>query len=337
MCDIRKYIIIEPHMEKTKNNLRDGQNRPISGSGVLKDAEIHFLERSFNSQAEILLVDLLSFSDLGSGRIETLKKLLPKNKNIHFILKKGSLEKKFQEYELPYLLFDENFKLNKNSNKTDFDFEIKDYKNFKLKIIESRILRWIKDATITPPENNKWITLQDGTKANKWIDIKGLVRDPEKSFYIAYQIGYFLSKGYTDVELKETDGFIVANNNAVSVASLLSIFFAKPLFIIDKLGPSPRVNPKWLIEIGHALEGKKLIIIEDVISTGREVDLFYFFLIYHRVEVKKIFSIVDLNCAFPILPEQSLVVSLCKPSINLKYKRILAYQKENCYERQVSR
>jgi len=328
MCDTSKYIIIEPHMQKTKNNLTNGQNRPISGSGVLKDAEMDFLKKIFDRKAEILLIDLFPFSDLGSGRIEILKNLLPKNRNIYFILKKDSLEEKFHEYGLPYLLFDENFKLNKSSNKIDFEFEIKDYKNFKLKIIESCILKWIKDATITPPQNDKWVALQDGTKANRWIDIKGLGRDPEKSFYIAYQIGYFLSKGYTDVELKEIDGFIVANNNAVSLASLLSIFFAKPLFIIDKLGPSPRINPKWLIEIGHALEGKKLIIIEDVISTGREVDLLYFFLIYHRVEVKKIISIVDLNCAFPILPERSLVLSLCKPSINLKYRRILAYQKE---------
>ena len=83
MRDTSKYIIIEPHMQKTKNNLANGQNRPISGSGVLKDAEIDFLKRSFDRHAKILLVDLFPFSDLGSGRIKILKDLLPKNRNIY--------------------------------------------------------------------------------------------------------------------------------------------------------------------------------------------------------------------------------------------------------------
>lgn len=322
MSDVNRYIIVEPHMQRTKNNLMSGQNRSVFISGTIKDDEISLLEEISKNQSKILLIDLFPYCRLGSGRIEILKNLF-NDKKIYFILRKDTFEDEFKNYNLPYLLFDENFKL---IEKSFANIEInQNYKKFKLKYIEAKLLEWVKDAIVTQP-GNRWITLQDGTKANKWIDIKGLVRKPERLFYLAYQIGYLLSKGYIDIELKEIDGFIVSNNNALSIASLLSIFFNKQLFIIDKLGPSPRINPDWLNEMREKLNGKKLIIIEDVISTGREVDLLYFFLIYHRVEVKLVISIIDLNCAHPVLLQQNKILSLCKPSVKLGYKRILAYQ-----------
>ena len=324
MNDAREYIIIEPHMLRTRNNLINALKNPLSGPDALKPNEIDFLEKNSNNQSKILLVDFYPYSDLGSGRIEILKNRLG-NKEIYFILRKRSFEEQLNKYNLSYLLFDENFTL---SDTNTNDLEINNYREFKLKYIEQKILQWIKEATIKS-KNNELITLQDGTKANMWIDIKSLLEDPEKSFYIAYQIGYLISKGYVDLELKGIDGFIVANNNSLPIASLLSIFFEKTLFIVDKLGPSPRIIPKWLIEMRDKLEGKKVIVIEDVISTGREVDLLYFFLIYHRAEVKKIISVVDLLCARPVLLKQHVVLPLCRPSKSLKYERILAYQKED--------
>ncbi len=322
MVDISKYIIIEPHMLRLKKTMCEIECFPL-GPAVFKDDDLRLVVDNIynqNNHSAMLLVDLYPYR-LGPGRIEALAHAF-RDKKVYFILRKGSFdfEDEPRSYDLPWVLLDKDF-----NPANGLALSFKNYIEFKLRYIENRILQWVKEAVICP-KNNQFITLQDGTRANIWIDIKGILQDPEKSFYIAYQIGYLLSKGFTIFELKEVDGFIVANNNALPIASLLSIFFAKSLFIVDKLGPSPRVNPKWLIEMKDKLEGKRLIIIEDVISTGREVDLLYFFLIYHRVEVKKIISVIDLQCAKPVLAKQNIILSLCRPSESLRYKRILAYQ-----------
>ncbi len=109
---------------------------------------------------------------------------------------------------------------------------------------------------------------------NLFIDIKNIIREYWMSFYIAYQIGHKLSNGYTNS--LEEKGFIACNNTAYVIASMLQLIFdSKSLIYLDKLIAKRKTNIAKLNIAKREIQKNNLIIIEDIVATGREVDMLY--------------------------------------------------------------
>ncbi|HKJ31955.1 MAG TPA: hypothetical protein VKA34_09000, partial [Balneolales bacterium] len=67
------------------------------------------------------------------------------------------------------------------------------------------------------------------------------------------------------------------------------IFEDKQLVIIDRLFPYPKFSPLRADSLFH-LQKKKICIIEDVIATGREIDLLILLALTQEAEVLKLFA-----------------------------------------------
>jgi hypothetical protein len=191
--------------------------------------------------------------------------------------------------------------------------------------VENTLLDHIPRCISRPPANTRLLALHDGAWANLWIDVKTLFSDPEVTFFLAYQIGYALTQGYS-TDLPE-DGFVVANNTAYVLASFIhQIFDKKDLVIIDRLGPYPNLTRTKLIDLSSKVQGKKFCVIEDVISSGREIDMTYLVVYSNDGEVERVASLFNLELANPRFIEKSRIISLCKPSAKIGYKRVPMYE-----------
>lgn len=189
--------------------------------------------------------------------------------------------------------------------------------------LENKFLEMIQKCIQKPPNGTRFLPLHDGAWANKWIDVKSIISSPELVFFIAYQMGYHLTQGYS--RMLDVDGFIVGNNTAYILASFLrTIFEDKDLIVIDKLGPFPQLSKTRLYGLGE-LENKNLCLVEDVISTGRELDLIYLLTFLSKGEIKKVISLFNLEIAHSRLLTSDMIFALCKPSKKINYKRVPMY------------
>jgi len=326
----RKIRIIEPFLIIMESRLKNFEK--IGGSMNLDDRDIGRIFELFKEEKEesIVLIDFTPFSNLGTkDRYKKIKELLGKKKNVRAVVRNGPLVDRFKESKIPLLVCDENFKITESFFSSD-DMKGKNYFELHKEYVEKRLIKWIKKTAINAPKG-KWIELGDGRGANRWLNLKGIIEEPKNLLFIGYQMGYLLTNAYSN-NLDE-DGFIASNNHAWILASLLSRIFEKELYIVDHLGPSPRINTKWLEEIKQETggKGKKLVIVEDVISTGRELDLLYFFLNYIGVGVKKVITFLNLEEAKPKLFNDSndkRLISLCIPfPVKIRgYKQIPKYE-----------
>ena len=190
--------------------------------------------------------------------------------------------------------------------------------------VEDKLYKVIPDCIRTPPQGRRYIRLADDTWANLWIDVKSILSDPSTALFVAYQLGYLLSKGYT--QIPEEEVFVASNNNAYVIASFLQqIFHQKELIMLDRLGPYPSLSRTRLLE-AQGVEGKICCVVEDVLGTGREIDLTTLLVFLAKGRVQRVACMYDLQIASPLLVRDQEVISLCKPSPRVRYQRQPKYK-----------
>ena len=183
-----------------------------------------------------------------------------------------------------------------------------------------------KEAIRLPSIGTKFLRLHEGAWANLWIDVKRIIADPEMAFFIAYQIGYALSDGYS--KPLKADALIVGNNTAYCLATLVHrIFDTIGLVMIDRLGPIARLPEAFLLGLDQ-INRKRLCMIEDVISTGREIDLMQMLIYLQNATLFNVVCLFDLEISRPRLVSTKCIVSLCRPAKEIHYKRLPAYNQE---------
>ena len=132
-----------------------------------------------------------------------------------------------------------------------------------------------------------------------------------------------LTHGYRDQLIE--DAFVVANNTSYVMAIFLNkIFSDKELVIVDRIGVYPSLTRTTIVTL-QGIQGKRLCMIEDVVSTGREVDLVYLLSFLQGGGVGRVICLFDLEIASPLLLKGDRLIALCRPSPNLKYKRVAKY------------
>lgn len=338
-------IFIEPLLSKIKTLVKEGQKDCLKKSMTLfgSESDIKTLSESIRKQHEIdknrlLLVDFTPLLSLGTHtRLHSLEKLY---NEIPFIVvaKQGIV---FEQ--LKSLRNISTIVCNKNTEIINFLFIGKWNKKFKKVVpkelkqgqnvlethgdwVENTLLEIIPDSIRKPPTGTRYLPLHDGAWANLWIDVKSIVKEPEIAFFIAYQIGYLLTRGYSE-NLRE-EGFVVGNNTAYILASFLhQIFDKKELVMIDRLGPYPNLSKTRLIGL-ERIEGKKLCMVEDVMSTGRELDMTQLIVYLHKAEIVRAVCLFNLEIALSRLIPEDKILFLCKPSNKIGYKRFPKYAKQ---------
>lgn len=92
------------------------------------------------------------------------------------------------------------------------------------------------------------------------------------------------------------------------------------------MGPYPSLSRTKLLGLNEKLDEGKFVIIEDVISTGRELDLLYLLIFLSGSEVERAVSFLNLEVASPVVFDPKKVLTLCNPTLIIRnYKRLLKY------------
>lgn len=338
---------LDPLYNKIQSFIVEGQSDCLQKSISMygSDLDIYNLVESiknkYNSQKEkLVLVDLVPFSSLGTNT--RLIKLEECHKETPFVLvaKRGIVYEQLKALKnLTIIICDENSKIidivyaknvkSKIGTLLNKQFEKEEkFIDVKLKYIQNDMLKIIDSCIRRPPQNTRF-ELNDGAWANMWIDVKAILEKTEFAFYIAFHMGYFLTHGYYE-NLPE-DGFVSGNNTAYILASFLHLIFEnKFLIIIDKLGPYPSLGYFQTVDL-EKINGKKLIMVEDVISTGREIDMTQIIAYLHNSEITRVVGLFNLEIALSRLISQDHTISLCKPSKNIKYLRVPKYSEGYIY------
>lgn len=155
---------------------------------------------------------------------------------------------------------------------------------------------------------------------SSFLSIKDICQDYTSLLDIAYETLVEITDHFTREEepLGSFDYLVCANNTSLIIGSLLQMILNKQVIAIDRLGPIPRL-PKQKDQLSEKLQRKRVIIIEEVVSTGGEVDRTVLFLASLGAEIKKIIATYNLNVGRAMLPGANQLVSLCQPKEELGY------------------
>lgn len=198
---------------------------------------------------------------------------------------------------------------------------------YRTELVAATIEAILKTAIRRPPAGRRYIRLSDDTSANVWLDVKSVLRDPNAAFMLAYHAGYELTSGYSK-PLPE-DGFLVGNNTSFVLACLLQeICCDKEVIVLDRLGPFPHLTPLRLIGYERQLKGKTFCIIEDVISTCREIDLITMTAFFLGGSVTRALALFDFEIGSSLLLGAPNVRSIVRPRELLRYVRVPKFQGE---------
>jgi orotate phosphoribosyltransferase len=175
-------------------------------------------------------------------------------------------------------------------------------------------------ANLREPESKRYHFLGDGTRANYWLDVKRIIGKTELGLEIAYHIARELSADF----LEPTDGttLVVGNDTAAVLATHLRLVLGSKVSVavFDRLGPFPYLAKPRIASFPPL--GTKAVIIEDVVSTGREVDLIALLALVNGSEITRVLTVYDLEVAEPLLVPRHAVCALAKPSRALNYIRL---------------
>ncbi len=153
-----------------------------------------------------------------------------------------------------------------------------------------------------------------------YLNLKQIGSDYKSLTLLAYEVLLDLMNYFRrDVDaLSDFDLLVVPNNTALFLASCIQAIIEKPIITIDKLGPIPSLQlPSTKLE--RLLSGKRVIVIEEVVAAGNEVDRTLMFLNHMKANLIKIIAVYNLEVGKPLLLKENQMVSLCKPKEELKY------------------
>lgn len=135
--------------------------------------------------------------------------------------------------------------------------------------------------------------LKSGEKSNYYFDLKGLVSYPASTYKIMSNISYSLLETLEKKEGKKIDrnSYILCGvpTGGVFFASVLSVISGIPMIMIR--------DKKKIYGTQKQIEGnyqdKKLIIVEDVVTTGTSIKEYLEIIFNHNIKVSSIISILD--------------------------------------------
>ena len=193
-------------------------------------------------------------------------------------------------------------------------------------LVERRIASLAASAIEETPVTQRYITLPDGTAANKWLASKRLLTNATVAVEWATEIALRLTK-YLAIERPDATAFVAGNNCGYLLMSYVQRLLPSiPVFMIDRLGPYPHLSD---LRVGalQRLFGHKVCVIADVVSTGRELDLMHSYLRHADASILQAVSVFDLEVARP-LAATCEITALCRASRFLDYVRIPRYSTE---------
>lgn len=137
------------------------------------------------------------------------------------------------------------------------------------------------------------ITLSSGVKSNYYIDARMITLDPEG----ANLIGTIILDLIKDTQADAIGGITMGADPIVSAVSTLSYQEGKPIkaFIVRK-EPKKHGTEKWIE--GPLVEGDKVIIVDDVVTTGNSILKAIEKVKEYNCKVEKVISIVDRGSQF---------------------------------------
>lgn len=154
-----------------------------------------------------------------------------------------------------------------------------------------------------------------------YLNVKEIGKDYSTIHSIAYEIIVFILEYFRrDIDLyNRVDALVTTNNTSLIFASCVQAILGKPVVAIDKLGPIPSLNLHRR-KLRNMLQDKNVILIEEVIATGSEIDRAIFFLKSMNIsKIIKIISVYNLEVGTPRLVSPEQIISLCKPKEKLNY------------------
>lgn len=202
------------------------------------------------------------------------------------------------------------------------------YEDVSRSLVNDWLTALAKSAIRKPPQGMRYERLSDGTWANSWIDVKRLLTNPVVAFEIAYHMAKRLTSNFiTPPSELPFSGFVVGNNTALVLAQHVRRILGSPhrLFVCDRFGPLPHLSVLKL-SLLERFEGQRLCVIEDVVGTGREVDLLSVFVFTRGGEITNAVGVFDLEIARTRLLDATQLEALCRPSIAIHYERLPSFR-----------
>jgi len=177
-----------------------------------------------------------------------------------------------------------------------------------------------------PPETRAYISgtyyrkMPNGMLVSCYLNLKQMGRDYRALTTLAYEIVLELMHHFRrDVTATdEFDTLITPNNTALFLASSVQAILEKPVVPIDRLGPIPALQLQTT-RLREVLNGKRVILVEEVVATGNEVDRTIVFLNHIGARLIKIIALYNLEVGTPLLVQPGQMVSLCRPKKELNY------------------
>lgn len=165
--------------------------------------------------------------------------------------------------------------------------------------------------------------LQNGMMVPCYLNLKYLGTNFQVLLDVVYEIFLNIENYFINDPVKEKDfSFIITTNNtALFIASLLqTIYEDKTLIPIDKLGPIPSLR-LHSDQLRKKLKNQKILLFEEVVGTGSEVDRAIMFLNHMRAKIYKIIALYDLQVGRSLLINDTIEYdSLCTPKESLRYE-----------------
>jgi hypothetical protein len=334
-----KAIFIEPLLQKLEVLIKGGERNPLTKAMTMFGApdDIDSLTKAIERHEELKpwpLIDFTPFVSIGLGSQTRIQRFggLYRRRPFFIVVRQGTaLEQLAALRDIATIICDDQHKIIKvihPDEKIDSGYGKLLAKGTDLFQTHSawvhQVLGENLDSCISrPPEGRRYVKLHDETWANLWIDVKAMVQDPRLAIFVAYQMAYALTHGYREQLIE--DAFVVANNTSYVIASFLNqIFDDKDLVIVDRLGVYPSLTRTKIVAL-QGIQGKRLCMIEDVVSTGREVDLVHLLSFLQGGSIERVVCLFNLDIASPLLAKADSLISLCRPSLALKYKRLAKY------------
>lgn len=338
MTDIK---LIEPLLIKLRSHIEVGERSPLDRALTLygSDQDIQAMEQTVGevySKNTLIVVDLSPILSLGTeSRLMRLEKLYKKTPYLILVKEGITLEQLPMALHktIPLIICDENYVVKKISLDKNLDRNLKTKCRSIFKIgtnIKAFHANWVKietqnimrDALCDPPEGRRKYPLSfKGIWSKKWINMKKVLKDPEFTFFLSYQMAYLLSDAFSK-RLQE-DCFVVSNNIALVLTSYLQqIFDDKEIIIIDRIGIYPHLSEDMISPFfRNKVKGLTFCMVEDVVSTCREVDLTYLLIWTSKGQVKRVVTLYDLEMGSPILFPRDNILSLCTPKTTAEVKK----------------
>ncbi len=165
-----------------------------------------------------------------------------------------------------------------------------------------------------------YLKMPNGMIVTCYINLKEIAKEHTALQRLGYEYMLHLVEFFRRDKspLNDFQYLLAPNNTALFLASAVQAIIEKPLIAVDRLGPIPALQLRRK-KLGEILAGKAVVVIEEVVGTGSEVDRTVIFLNDIGAEIKLILALYNLGVGKPFLPLPGQLVSLCRPREELKY------------------